>query len=619
MNKKLRMLILEDVPTDAELMIEELADAGMTFVSKRVATKASFVNAIVDFCPDIILSDYSLPSFDGLAALKIAREKCPDVPFIFVSGALGEEMAIDLLKKGATDYVLKNRLSRLEPAVSRALHEVEERRERERAEHALKESEVRYRTIFENTGTATVIVEEDATIVLANRQFERLTGFSRLEIEGKKKWTEFVFEDDLPKLNFLARTKGKHSRTPSEGYEFRIRDSRGDILHVLANIAAIPSTKRTVISLLDISKLKKAERERREASLYARSLIEASIDPLITINAEGKIMDANRAAEATTGVPRGDLIGSDFAYYFTEPEKAQEVYQEVFSKGVVRDYTLAIRHVSGRVTEVLYNASLYRNESGDIQGVLAVARDITERVEAEKKILASNEMLRSLTAELVMTEERERRRIAVDLHDNIGQTLALTKIKVESVLGQTSTDGLRKPLAEVGDMIDQSIQESRSLMTDLSPPVLYELGFSAAMQWLCEQIQTQHGLEIILLNDFKVRGIEEEVQILLFRATKELLTNVVKHAGARQAHVTIQDVGNRIQITVKDDGTGFDVSGIGQVAGRSGGFGLLSIHERLKYLGGLFEIETKKGSGTRVSLVAPRRRKNRKGGIRNDH
>ena len=89
MSKKLRILILEDVPTDAELMIEELADAGMTFVSKRVATKASFVNAIADFSPDIILSDYSLPSFDGLAALKIAREKCPDVPFIFVSGSPG--------------------------------------------------------------------------------------------------------------------------------------------------------------------------------------------------------------------------------------------------------------------------------------------------------------------------------------------------------------------------------------------------------------------------------------------------------------------------------------------------------------------------------------------------
>ena len=280
MSEKLKVLILEDVPTDAELMIEELAEAGMTFVSKRVAAKASFVNAIADFSPDIILSDYSLPSFDGLAALKIARDKCPDVPFIFVSGALGEEMAIDLLKKGATDYVLKNRLSRLEPAVSRALHEVEERRERERAEHALKESEVRYRTIFENTGTATVIVDEDATIVLANRQFERLTGFPRSEIEGNKKWTEFVLEDDLPKLKLLSRAVGKHSRTPSDGYEFRITNNCSGVLNVLANVAAIPSTKRVVMSFLDITERKMAEevvkKREQELQLKSQSLEEAN-------------------------------------------------------------------------------------------------------------------------------------------------------------------------------------------------------------------------------------------------------------------------------------------------------------------------------------------------------
>jgi PAS domain S-box-containing protein len=280
MSEKLKVLILEDVPTDAELMIEELAEAGMTFVSKLVATKASFVNAIADFSPDIILSDYSLPSFDGLAALKISREKCPDVPFIFVSGALGEEMAIDLLKKGATDYVLKNRLSRLEPAVSRALHEVEERTERERAEHALKESEVRYRTIFENTGTATVIVDEETTIVLANRQFERLTGFSRSEIEGKKKWTEFVLEDDLPKVNLLKRAGGKHSRTPSDGHEFRITNNRNGVLNVLANVAVIPSTKRTVMSLLDITERKMAEevlkKREQELQLKSQSLEEAN-------------------------------------------------------------------------------------------------------------------------------------------------------------------------------------------------------------------------------------------------------------------------------------------------------------------------------------------------------
>jgi len=141
MDKDLRILILEDVPTDAELIQFELTEAGTSFIPMCVADRASYVKALDEFSPEIILSDYSLPSFDGISALKIAVSKCPDVPFIFVSGALGEETAIELLKQGATDYVLKSRLSRLAPAVTRALQEVEERRVRKAAEEALKKRE----------------------------------------------------------------------------------------------------------------------------------------------------------------------------------------------------------------------------------------------------------------------------------------------------------------------------------------------------------------------------------------------------------------------------------------------------------------------------------------------
>ena len=139
--RELHILILEDVTTDAELIKDELREAGTVFTPSCVKDKASYLKALDEFSPDIILSDYSLPSFDGLSALKLAGRKCPDVPFIFVSGALGEETAIELLKQGATDYVLKSRLSRLGPAVSRALQEVKERKERKMAEEELKKRE----------------------------------------------------------------------------------------------------------------------------------------------------------------------------------------------------------------------------------------------------------------------------------------------------------------------------------------------------------------------------------------------------------------------------------------------------------------------------------------------
>ncbi len=280
MEKELRILIVEDVPTDAELIKFELTEAGIHFTSRCVAARAAFLKELDERSPDIILSDYSLPSFSGPAALKIAAERCPDVPFIFVSGALGEETAIELLQKGATDYILKDRLSRLSPAVLRALQEAQERTERKTMANALKDSEARYRTIFENTGTATIIIAEDRSIILANRQFEQLSGYPRSKIEGIKCWTEFVFEDDLATLQGSKWRQGKNSKKASEGFEFRIVNLRGDVRHVLATIAMIPSTTSAVMSLLDITERKTAEealkKRELELELKSRSLEETN-------------------------------------------------------------------------------------------------------------------------------------------------------------------------------------------------------------------------------------------------------------------------------------------------------------------------------------------------------
>jgi PAS domain S-box-containing protein len=136
----------------------------------------------------------------------------------------------------------------------------------------------------------------------------------------------------------------------------------------------------------DISEKKQAEEQLRYASQYARSLVEASLDPLVTISPEGKITDVNEATVKVTGVPREELIGSDFSNYFTEPEKARQGYQQVFAKGFVSDYPLTIRHRNGKVTDVLYNASVYKDAMGKVLGVFAAARDVTARKRAEAEI-----------------------------------------------------------------------------------------------------------------------------------------------------------------------------------------------------------------------------------------
>ena len=202
--ESLRVLILEDVPTDAELMEEELRSAGVEVASLRVEDEDSFLEALDRFSPGIILSDYSLPAFDGESALSIAREKVPGVPFVFVTGALGEDRAVDLLKRGATDFVLKDRLTRLPLCVKRAMEEVKERRRLQQAEEKLRRAhadleqevekrtgELRQRTLELQQLTETLeqrVEERTAELEKANKTLQELSSrlLSAQEDERKR-------------------------------------------------------------------------------------------------------------------------------------------------------------------------------------------------------------------------------------------------------------------------------------------------------------------------------------------------------------------------------------------------------------------------------------------------
>jgi PAS domain S-box-containing protein len=187
MKATLRILNLEDDANDAELNQAMISARWPHCVFIRVANKTDFLTALEDPDLDLILSDYTMPGFNGLDALKIVREKRPTVPFMFVSGTIGEDSAIEAMKNGATDYVLKHRLLRLIPAMDRALRETEERAERDRAEVAMRESEHKYREVFECLGDAAFLADEKSGKVIdTNRAAEKMLGCGRSEILGHK-------------------------------------------------------------------------------------------------------------------------------------------------------------------------------------------------------------------------------------------------------------------------------------------------------------------------------------------------------------------------------------------------------------------------------------------------
>ena len=214
MDGELRILILEDLQADLELVQFELTEGGISFAPRCVGSKAAYLNALDTFSPDVILSDYALPSFDGMSALTLAQAKCPEVPFIFVSGALGEETAIELLKQGATDYVLKNRLSRLVPAVLRALQEVRERQERRMAEEALKQREralelksqsleeanTALRVLLKHRDEDRNILEEEVVANVRKLIFPHIEKLKRLNLNEKQYSQAIIIEENLKKI-----------------------------------------------------------------------------------------------------------------------------------------------------------------------------------------------------------------------------------------------------------------------------------------------------------------------------------------------------------------------------------------------------------------------------------
>jgi len=359
----------------------------------------------------------------------------------------------------------------------------------------------------------------------------------------------------------------------------------------------------------DITERKRAEEALRGAHQYNRSLIEASLDPLVTISPEGKVTDVNSATELATGVSRDQLIGSDFSDYFTEPEKAREGYRTTFFKGTVRDYPLAIRHTSGMITDVLYNATIYRNEAGEIQGVFAAARDITERKRAEEALKESETRLRALSSQLLTAQESERKRIAMELHDGIGQMLTAIKFKVENILqekGKSKPRGKDKSLETIIPLVRESVEEVRRIQMDLRPSTLDDLGILATLGWFCREYQRIYS-HIRIEKEIGLQENEVSVPLrtVIYRLTQEALNNIAKHSKADLVHLSLIKKADTIELVVKDNGMGFDLEEVLSSERSKRGLGLNSMRERAELSGGTFEIETAPGAGTMIRANWP--------------
>jgi len=363
-----------------------------------------------------------------------------------------------------------------------------------------------------------------------------------------------------------------------------------------------------------ITKRKKAEEKLRESkiweatSFYTRNLIEASLDPLVTISAEGKITDVNKATENVTGCSREELIGSDFSNYFTEPEKAATGYKHAFTEGIVRDYPIAIRHKSGKVTEVLYNASLYRNADGKVEGVFVAARDVTERKKLEKQ-LKETERLATIGATAGMVGHDIRNPLQAMTSD-----VYLVKTELASTPESEEKKNSLECLTEIErniDYINKIVQDLQDYARPLSPKA-DETDLKLIIAALLAKLRMPDNIELSVKIESKAEKISAD-SYYITRVMTNLVNNSVQampNGGTLTIHV-FRDPKDLFMI-VKDTGVGIpeDIQAkmftpMFTTKAKGQGFGLPVVKRMTESLGGTVTFESQEGKGTTFTIRLP--------------
>ena len=364
--------------------------------------------------------------------------------------------------------------------------------------------------------------------------------------------------------------------------------------------------------------------EQRNMKEYLDNIIDSTLDCVIVTDEEGYLTKVNKYFLDLTKYQEEEVVGRHMSNF--EPQKNM-IYESTTGESISIDKKLH-DSTKERMSKLAHNGKLLNwefflvdkdkkiipveenivylyNLQGRIIGTVSILRDITERKKAEKKLSEYQNQLRSLASKLTFAEEKERQRIATNLHDRIGQALAISKIKLAMLQKSSPSDVLAKSLSEVYSFISQAIRDTRSLVMELRPPALYQLGFEKAIEGLVKDFQERGNIQIEYEDDGQNKPLSEDTRVLLYNALGELLMNVIKHAKAHKVKVYIKKEETYIKSVVKDDGIGFDTPDIDSHKFSKGCYGLFSIRERLSYIGGQLTIESVAGRGACVTLLAP--------------
>jgi PAS domain S-box-containing protein len=397
MKEKLRVLHLEDDRLQAELARALLAEDEIDCDLAIVETEEDFVSALDSRQFDMILADFTLPRFNGMMALTMVRDQYPDLPFIFVTGTMGEEIAIDAMRRGATDYVLKNRLSRLAPAVRRALRESRERLERKQSEEALRRSEEKYRTLVNNISVGITMLSPEMEILSLNNQMQQW--FPQIDVSQRHLCHQEF--NDPPSEEICSYCPVIKSLQDGERHEAVTETpSGGKVRHFKVNTFPLKDKDGMVTAVIemaeDISERKQAEEELRHSNELFRALIQASPLAIFLLNEDGTVRIWNPAAERIFGWSELEVLGRRLP--IVPDDKVEEfalTCDWVLKGQLLLRKELQRQRKDGVLIDISLHAAPVYDAGGKASSILAMVADITERKRVDRELLQSEQKFRT--------------------------------------------------------------------------------------------------------------------------------------------------------------------------------------------------------------------------------
>ncbi|WP_228282019.1 sensor histidine kinase [Rubrobacter marinus] len=591
-----------------------------------------------------------MPRFSAPAALELLRSgDWPDLPFIIVSGHIGEDAAVKVMKAGAQDYVPKDNLARLAPAVERELEDAEERRQRRQAQEALKTAEEKYRGIFENAVEGIFQTTLDGRLLTANPMMARICGYDSAEEMVETLWDigRQLYAEPSRREEF-ARRMSREGRV----FEFEARFLRkdGSAIWISMNARAVRGSSGEVVgyegTLEDITERKEAEAELRRSLDRLMAIHEAGIILGSTLEPEEigtrlleimrSISGLNAAAISIRGEDAEPVsvwrsIGLDGAGRgVREGPRVREAIETALRDEAAQVFALAgpesgfatgiclplmVRERAVGVLEVYGpgeladggTVSIFESLAGQAASAFENARLYGELMEREKK-------LQELVGKILVAQEEERRRVAYEVHDGLAQVAAAAHQHLQAFahFHPPPTAEGREDLDMVSTLVRQTVGEARRVIADLRPTALDEFGLRSAIRLHLDALRAK-GWRIGYEDALGDGRLPASTETAIFRVVQEALNNVGKHAGTTRVDVALVRRPQRplgpgerggIQLRVRDYGKGFvPVDGAG--AGPGERVGMAGMRERITLLGGVFRVASRPGVGTLVLAEIP--------------